>query len=157
MTTLKVKKFPSIDELNAFMSGILSGGSALNDKGRLQGGLFLHGKTLIFSAPVATVTFTATPAGTQVPITVADVLAQIAAGAAGVTAGLTSTGRLTLKLTAGGTITLAGNGTANAELGFGNVAASGIPLTAPGGATPTFVAIDSEGASNSYTLVYNDT
>jgi len=156
MTTLKVRKFANIDDLNGFVAGILFGGNVLTDKARLQGGLFLHGKTLIFSAPAVTVTFAATPAGTQVPIQVADVISQINSQATGVTAGLTRNGRLTLKLTAGGTVTLAGNGTANADLGFGNVAASGIAVSAPGGSTPTFVSV-SEGSSNTYTLVYNDT
>lgn len=135
---LSVRKISTLDGVNRFLNGSIAGGKDLRGYGNQ---LFLHGKTLVFNNPAGTVTFAATPAGGQVPISLADVLSQITAQLATVTPKLED-GKLALAVTAGGAVSLDETGTANAYLGFRSVGDTvGVVYNPPGGAAPALISI----------------
>ena len=149
---LNVKKFSGLADLNSFIAGKLRGST---DLVKNPGSLYLHGKTLIFATPVGTVTFAASPTAAQVPLTVAQVRAQIEAAVATVSCRFVQ-GRLELFLTAPGPLVLDKDGTANELLGFDTKTDSSVtPINPAGGASPTYVDLTPEGISGTYLLVFN--
>lgn len=147
---LAFRKFSNVDDMALFLKGHLLGGV------QVANALFLHGKTLIFNTPSATVTFAASPAAAQVPLTLQQVKTQIEAQATGVTARFNK-GRLELYATTPGSIVLDQAGTATAQLGFdAAVDQSAAPYNVPGGAAPALVQVVPDMASNSYLVVTND-
>ena len=151
---LNFRKFSSMDDAAVFLKGHIIGGVDLTKNGS---SLYLHGLTLVFNTPADSVTFTASPAAAQVPLTVQDVITQIEAQAAGVSARLNK-GRLELYMTTPGAINLDKDGTANAKLGFSRATdTSNAPYNAPGGSAPALVSIIHDSGSNSYMVVTDDT
>lgn len=151
---LNFRKFSLVDDVALFLKGHIIGGV---DLARNPNALYLHGKTLVFLAPSATVTFAATPANAQVSLTLQQLKTQIESGAAGVTVRV-NRGRLEMFLTAGGTVTLDNTGTANSLLGFDTVVdTTATPYAAPGEAAPALVSIVPDTSSNAYLVVVNDT
>lgn len=146
---LVVRKFPGLTQLNEYLSGTIVGGPL---RGAVSPGLFLHGRTLIFTQPVsATVTFVATPASTQAPMTLSQIKTQIEAQAAGVRA-LFVNGSLQLKAINGGTIVITELGTANGLLGLGAATpTSAVPIHDRGAGVPELVGFSSTDGI-SYTL-----
>jgi hypothetical protein len=142
--TLDIRKFASLPDLNAYVKGRLRGST---DLVQTPSSLFLHGKTLIFTAPAATVTFAASPAAAQVPLTMAQVKAQIEAQAATVLVTFIN-GRLELRVNAG-TVTVNSTGTANGLLGFdATTPSTAKPMSSPGGAAPSFISLVADGAGS---------
>lgn len=139
MATLVTRKFGSYMEVNAFLrgditSGPVGGEAPVTSPTVLYG---LHNKTLVFTTPGTTVTFSdATGAGLSIK-QIADQI-QTALTATHV---VTVVGRrIRIEKATAGTIVLAGSGTATTQLGFG----SGVTVTttkyaAPDGAAPRFV------------------
>lgn len=151
---LNFRKYSSMDEAALFLKGHIIGGVDLL---RTPGSLYLHGLTLVFNTPGATVTFAASPAAAQNPLTVQQVITQIEAQAAGVTAKLYK-GCLELYMATPGAISLDSLGTANALLGFSRDSDSAnAPYNVPGGAAPALVQIVPDVSSNSFLVVTNDT
>jgi hypothetical protein len=150
---LAFRKFSRLEHATSFLQGHLVGSVSLLRNGN---SLYLHGKTLIFTTPSATVTFDATPDGTQIPLTLAQVKSQIEAGASGVTCHF-SEGRLDLFMATPGSIALDKDGTANAQLGFSTTADSSAAVyAAPGGSAPALVQIVPDTGSNSFVVVTDD-
>lgn len=150
---LRFRKFPSVDDLSLLLRGHILGGV---DILRSPGALYLHGKTLIFTTPSATVTFAASPASAQVPLTVAQVIAQVEAQATGVSVNI-NRGAIELYMTTPGAIALNSTGTANGQLGFDSATpTTGAPFNAPGGSAPALVQIVTDGGSNAYMVVTDE-
>lgn len=147
---LDIRKFSGLSELNAFVKGKLRGSTDLIKN---SGSLYLHGLTLIFATPVGTVTFAASPTSAQVPLTLAQVRAQIEAAVATVSCRFVQ-GRIELFLTAPGPLVLDKTGTANSLLGFDTTTNSSVaPVNPAAGASPKFVALAPEGQAGTYLLV----
>lgn len=149
---LVIKKFSGLSDLNAFVRGTLRGGV---DLAKTSSSLYLHGLTLIFTTPSATVTFASTGTAAQVPLTLAQVKSQIEAQAAGVLVTFNQ-GMIDLRMSTPGTIALAAGGTAKGLLGLPAGAASATPLSAPGGSAPSLVSVGPEGSQSNYLLTYSD-
>lgn len=151
---LNFRKFSSVDDLTLFLKGHIIGGVDLT---KTSSALYLHGKTLVFNTPGATVTFAASPTNAQVSLTIQQVKTQIEAQAAGVTVRFNK-GRLEMFVTTPGTISLDNTGTANSMFGFDVVSDTvAAPYGVPGAAAPALVSIVPDMSSNSYLVVVNDT
>jgi hypothetical protein len=151
---LVTRKFGTLADLNAFYGGRIRGSVPLT---RTPGSLFLHGLTLITSTPAASVTFAATPAAAQVPLTLQEVKEQIEdQSAAALTVNFVA-GHLELRATTPGALVIDKDGTANPLLGIDTSAdSSAAVVSEPGGSAPTFVALGSDSGSNSYLLTTDD-
>lgn len=150
---LNFRKFSSMDEASLLLKGHIIGGVDLTKN---SSSLFLHGRTLIFNTPSATVTFAASPAAAQVPLTVQQVITQIEAQASGVAAKLYK-GCLELYMATPGAISLDSLGTANALLGFSRDSDSAnAPYNVPGGSAPALVQIVPDLSSNSFVVITDD-
>jgi hypothetical protein len=144
---LDIRKFSGLDSLNTFVKGRLRG---TTDLVKNPAGLYLHGLTLIFTTPAVTVTFASSPAGTQVPLTLAQIKSQIeTATASGVLVSWFG-GCIELRANPAGVLVLTG-GTASALLGLG--AATVQPLNAPSGAAPKYVGLEPEGSPGTFLLI----
>jgi hypothetical protein len=151
---LDIRKFSGLDSLNAFVKGRLRGST---DLVKTPSSLYLHGLTLIFATPADTVTFAASPAAPQVPLTRAQVKAQIEAQAAGVLVNFVQ-GAIELRADPAGTLVLDKDGTANALLGFPTKADTTVrPVNPPGGASPIFISVGPEGSQGTYLLTIDVT
>ena len=151
---LATRKFATLTEVNTHLAGRLVGGVDLT---HTQGSLYLHGKTLVFNTPAATITFVATPASGQVALTLKEVKDQILAQSTSTITATYNRGRLEVRATTPGVINLDLTGTANALLGFSQSEDSvGTPVNAPGGANPVFIALVPDTASNGYVLVVGE-
>ena len=124
-------------QLNHFLQGGILGG-------RVVGRTFyrIHGKTLIFTNPIGTVTFAAPGGSQEVPLTIQDIKAQIelaivtlrvtyVEGYLGINRAIPSVG-----------VVLSAAGTANTILGFSDSAVTtGKFFNQPGGGVPEFVTL----------------
>jgi len=148
---LVVRKFSGLADLNAFIAGRLLGSVEIP---KTHSSMYLNGLTLIFNTPAAVVTFASTPAGAQVPLTFAQIKAQIETQtAAGVIASLRD-GKLELRAAPAGALVLDNAGTANSKLGFDGVVDSSVaPVNPPAGAVPKYIDLVADQGSNSYLLV----
>jgi hypothetical protein len=149
---LTARKLQGMEGVNNFLKGRLLGGIDLR-----PAKFFIHGKTLIFTTPSSTVTFTS-GAGAQVPLSAKDILAQIGSQTANaVRAEFSRDGRLVVYAATPGVITVAANGTANADLGFPAAASTAAPINEPGGAAPEFVTLEAVGTDeDSYIVITNE-
>lgn len=148
---LDIRKFSGVDALNTFIKGRLRGSV---DLVRNPGALYLHGKTLVFTTPAATVTFAASPAVAQVPLTPALVKTQIEAQTTNGVLVSFFNGVLELRANPAGTLVLAKTGTANPLLGFDDTTDSTVkPLNPPGGSAPKYVGLEPEGSPGTYLLI----
>jgi hypothetical protein len=135
---LFIHRLGSQKETEVFLQGGIIGGASLVDKD-----LYIHGQTLVFTgASTATVTFAASPANAQVPLSLTQVLAQIVAQTTSAIKPFIFNGRLGL-IDAGvpsAATGLAAGSTALAALGFkAATAVTGKVFNAPGGAAPALV------------------
>lgn len=151
---LVARKFGKLADVNAFFIGKLVGGVNIFKD---AGSLYLHGLTLVFTTPAATVTFAASPAVAQVPLTPAQVKSQIETQTTNGVLVSFRDGCLELIAAPSGTLVLGAAGTANSKLGFMSGAASTAkPVTAPGGAAPSLVSLSPDTGSNGYILVVSE-
>lgn len=137
---LLVRKISEITRVNALLRGGIFGSVDLR-KGLVYG---LHGKTLIFTAPAATVTFTTPNSSAQDGLTLSAILEQINDVAALDGWVKAYEGALLAVDPAGSTaVVLDKDGTANTIFGFQkNVDTAGVVYAAPGGAAPALVSVD---------------
>jgi hypothetical protein len=145
---LDIRKFSGLDSLNTFIKGRLRG---TTDLVKNPAGLYLHGLTLHFTTPAATVTFAASPTAAQVPLTLAQIKAQIEAQT---TSGVLVTwfgGCIELRAAPAGALVLASDSTALSLLGLS--AATVQPLNAPGGSAPKFIGLEPEGSPGTFLLI----
>lgn len=150
---LDFKKFARLDDVIIFLKGHLLGSA---DLVKSKSSLYLHGLTLIFTTPAETVTFAASPASAQVPLTLAQVKAQIEAQTTGVVVEF-NMGRLELYMATPGAIGIDKDGTANPLLGFATSAdMAATPYAEPGGTAPALVQIVPDTGSNSYLVVVDN-
>lgn len=150
---LDIKKFGTLGDVRAFLQGRIVGSVNVF---KTHSSLYLHGKTLIFATPADTCTFDSTPDGAQIPLTQAEIKAQIEAQVADVSVTFDN-GRVSLHLTAGGPIVLDKDGTANAQLGFDTTTDTSAAVYAePGGTPPALVQIVPEHGSNAYLVVVDN-
>jgi hypothetical protein len=134
---LITRKFQSRVELDFFLTGGIIGGTKMPGR-RIYG---LDGRTLIFTAPAATVTFASVPVGTQMWLLFPDIKAQIEAAAATLRVTLVD-GRIAINLATltGTPIEMSAAGTANTIFGFSNsVATAGTFYAPPAGMAPALV------------------
>lgn len=151
---LNLRKLASIDEITVLLKGHILGG--VNVPGT-HSARYLHGKTLVFNTPADTVTFVATPASAQVPLSLQEILDQITTQAAGVSAQFNRLGQLELFVTTPGPINLDLTGTANAMLGFDTaVDTAAAPFDVPGGTPPALVQVVSDHGSNSFLVITDE-
>jgi len=149
---LYLRRLGGINGVNHFLNGGIVSGVDLTAR---PSSLYLHNKTLIFLAPNAnTVTFNS--GGAQVPLTIAQVLAQIEAQTTGVDAHVHE-GHIALhETTVSGGVTISKDGTANALLGFGDqVNEVGVVYNAPSGTAPRFIQIVVETPGSYLVVVEN--
>lgn len=150
------RKITGLDSVDYFLNGGIVGGTDLR---KASGGLFLHGKTLIFTSPSSvTVTFAATPASAQTPLSIKEVLAQIKAAVAALTPSVDQEGHLRLiEATPASGVAITELGTANALLGFGKVVpVAGVVYNAPDGAAPRYLSTALLSNSETYLVVTED-
>jgi hypothetical protein len=129
-----------LPKVNLFYAGaVICGANLKDDK------IYVHGLTLKFKSPaVATVTFAATPASPQVPLTRAQVIAQIKAAVPALEPKIMQVGDVfalvLVEATPASGVTVDKTGTANQKLGLSTAADTvGKFINPPGGATPYLV------------------
>lgn len=134
------QKITGLDNVNFLFKGAVTAGRKYQN---MAEGLYLHGLTLIFTSPVVeTVTFVASPAGTQVPIPLTTVLAQIKAQTTGVNAQMKEGQIVLVEATPASGVGVNKTGTANAALGLDTTAVTaGIVYNVPGGGAPELIDI----------------
>jgi hypothetical protein len=158
---LFLRKKSTLEEAQAFLQGGLIGGEDLQRKP-----LYLHNKTIVFAAPFAgTITFQASengglilaanPGGVQVPLTIAEVLAQINSGSTNAIRARAIRGHLVLldgAATPAAAVSIT-SGTALVDLGFSNVAQVGKFYKPPDSTTPRLLFLEPEaGGVDGYVL-----
>ena len=148
---LAIYEFDVLKDMELFLQGGISGGKDVRNQ---QGGVIfgLHNRTLIFTTPVATVTF-ADPTGAG--LTTQQVTAQIVAASATLRS-FWREGRLHLLRTPGtnAAVVLSAAGTANSLFGFSNsAAATGTYYNGPSGATPRVVETNNKSRLDGYYVI----
>lgn len=145
---LFIQKFGSREEAELFLQGGIIGGTSLVGVGQPKGGrpLYLHGETLIFTgANTDMVTFAATPANAQVPLSIDEVISQIGTQTTNGVLAKVFKGRLLLRdagATPSAALGLSASSTALAKLGFeAGKAVSGTFYAPPEGAPPRLVSV----------------
>lgn len=150
---LTIRNFSRLEDVRLLLTGHILGGV---DVTKNPAALYLHGKTLIFNTPSATVTFAASPTNAQVSLTLAQVKTQIEAQATGVSCRF-NRGRIELFMTTPGTINLDLLGTANGLLGFDPTTdTSAAPYNIPGGSAPALVQVVPDTGSNSFMVLTDE-
>lgn len=166
---LQLRKHSNIELVDLYLKGGIIGGSAITQIAAegltqvsasvtAQSALYLHGKTLHFNTPAITVTFVASPANINAPITLRTAMAQILSQTTNVVKPQLIQGRMALvNATAAAIISLNKDGTANALFGFpADADTVGTKYAAPGGAAPALVSIVPCNNDNSYLVVTNE-
>ena len=116
----------NLRDLELFLQGGISAGRELPASGENPGVYGLHGKTLIFTSPgAATVTFTNAGSSVQQPILVKDIKIQIETAVAALTVKFFDRRLVIIEDTPASGVAITGLGTANAVLGFDNIAVVG--------------------------------
>ena len=166
---LQVRKYSNLELVDLILKGGIIGGSAITQIASegltqvsasvtAQSALYLHGKTLVFLAPAVTVTFVASPAGVNSPMTLRAAMAQILSQTTNAVKPQLIQGRMALvHATAASAISLDNVGTANSLFGFaGDADTVGTKYAAPAGAAPALVSIVPCNNDNSYLVVTNE-
>lgn len=151
MAATRLRKFGSHTDLELFLRGGIAGGP-LGD-GSPGSLLFfgLNGKTLIFTTPSTTVTFSDAPgAGLQIAAIIAAIQTTLTAT---YTVGVTGRRIQISKADGSANVVLGSAGTANAALGFGPAGAAGTKYAPPDGTAPRWISIDTFGPSESVLLL----
>lgn len=140
---LFTEKFRSTAELNYFFKGGLTVG--LNPKSPPQG---LVGKTITFSAPAASCTFTQPAASPDGQLTWQDIKSQLETQVAGLKVDALDEKSVFYQSSGSAVALAAVNEPARTLLGFAtNKAMAGKVLNAPGGSAPALASIDPDGGS----------
>ena len=149
---LRLRSFQNLPEIDLFIRGGIRGGRAL-----VKAIYNLHGKTLIFTTPSVTVTFS-DPTGEG--LGPATVVAQIKAAAASLSPTLLDNCLSVEEVSPSAGVVLSKTGTANTLLGFSydtsGVAATGVVLAAPGGTAPALVSIGRKATGDGYVVVVDE-
>jgi hypothetical protein len=158
---LIARKFADLDTINVFLRGGIIGGKDFRPTATTQNSPVygIAGKTLIFTTPSATVTFTTPGSAQQEGLDLKAILAQITAALGGNYIARAFQGRIAIiDKTAAVIVSLNSTGTANAMLGFDSSPATvGKIYAAPGNAAPALVSIASESLSgNSYVVTTDE-
>jgi hypothetical protein len=151
---LFVYKVGGFEELETFLQGGIVGGAS--DLAGKQ--LFLHGKTLVLTSPASeTVTFASTPTNAQVPISLKDVIAQIAAQSSIKARYVGKRFHLLHDASPSTTaVVISGTSTALEILGFNS--GSGKFYNPPSGAAPRLISFEpSSNGDGSFTVVTEET
>jgi len=133
---LKILQFGNLRRVGFVLNGGIAGGKrVINSGGKVLG---LNGKTLIFTTPAGTVTFSDT-GGTG--LSMADIIAEIVGtgGLSGLKPGFSDGYLNVIETTPTNGVVLAGTGTANAAFGFGKSTVTGLVYDPPGGSAPRMV------------------
>jgi len=150
---LYVRKIADIQNVNARLRGGISAGKDL------RMGLYgLHGLTLVFTAPVATVTFTTPGASNQEALSLKQILTQINAvvGLVG-WATIDHQRRLVIVDPTGAVgVVLDATSTAAASLGFDEDGQAGMVYAVPGGAAPALVNLSASPENSTTYLLITD-
>lgn len=154
MAALKVRKFGSHNEVEFFLRGGLRSGALPSSGPVVDETIYgLNGKTLVFTTPAATVTFSVT-GGDQAGLSLKDVIAQIQAALGGSYVVGVQNRSLIVTAVTPGVIVLSKNGTANPILGFDTTTDTTTKkYAAPTDAAPRLISIDTFGPSESVLLV----
>jgi hypothetical protein len=138
---LITRRFADLDTLNVFLRGGIIGGTDFRPTATTQNSPVygIAGKTLIFTTPAITVTFTTPGSGAQEGLTLKAILTQITAALGGNYIARAFQGRITIiDKTAAAIVALNKTGTANAMLGFDTaLVTTGKIYAAPGNAAPS--------------------
>lgn len=156
-----IHKLGSLFEAELFLQGGIIGGRQLAGVGDPLGGksLFLHGKTLVFTgADTTTVTFAATPANDQSPMSIGEIIDQIHTQTSNGVLAQLHKGRLALRDGTSPPTTALGldaTSTALEQLGFkGGTAVAGMFYLPSDGVPPRLISISqSSNDSNTHCLV----
>jgi hypothetical protein len=145
---LKIYEFDTVKEMEFFLRGGITGGKVAHKNGRIHG---LHGRTLVLTAPAATVTF-ADPTGAG--LTLAEVATQIHAVAAAVSVNWLSGALGLVMTTPTAAVVLSASGTANTIFGFSNSTSNtGRYFNGPAGTTPRLVETNNKSRLDGYYAV----
>ena len=140
MATLIVRKIGSYSDANLLLRGdILSG--PLGEAAPVVSPMLLrglHGKTLVFTTPATTVTFSD---ATQAGLSISAIALQIQTALTASHVVSAQERRLRIEKATPGVIVLSGTGTANAQLGFGNTTITTVKYAAPDGAAPRLISM----------------
>jgi hypothetical protein len=155
------RRFADLDTINVFLRGGIIGGKDFRPTATTQNSPVygIAGKTLIFTTPNATVTFTTPGSAQQEGLDLKAILAQITTALGGNYSARAFQGRIAIiDKTAAVIVSLNSTGTANAMLGFDSSPATvGKIYAAPGNAAPALVSIASESLSgNSYVVTTDE-
>jgi len=130
---IKILQFGDLRRFDFVVNGGIAGGKKVtNANGKVLG---LHGKTLIFTTPGGTATFS-DAGGTG--LSPADIIAEIvgSGGLSGLQPSFIDGYLNVIEATPSAGVVLAGTGTANASFGFGKAAVTGLVYNPYDGAAP---------------------
>lgn len=151
--TLFVRKTESLAHVNLLLRGGISGGLDLR---KIGAGIFgLDGKTLKFNSAAETVTFAA-GGSQQVPLTMNDILTQIAAALTARQTRMIDGNLGFIDVDFSDAVILDADSTAAVLLGFDDGVITGKLYNAPGGAAPALVSISAGLASDATFLMVTD-
>lgn len=150
MAALVSRKFGSLQSLNTFLRGVLESGpidagAPVSSPTVVYG---LHNRTLVFTTPATTVTFSDASGG---GLSIKDIVGQIATALGGSYTVRTIERRIQIETNGGGSIVLA-SGTAAPYLGLGT-AVTTTKYNAPDGAVPRLVLLSSMGIGETVVAV----
>lgn len=146
---LKTYEFDNVKDMERFLQGWISGGkNVVNGSGRIMG---LHNKTLIFTTPAGTVTFSdASGDG----LTLKEVSDQITAAIASLSVSWKDGWISIHKTDMSDGVTLSKNGTANTAFGFSTAKDNvGLIYNGPTGATPRLVESNVKARRDGYYVI----
>ena len=157
---LITRRFSDIDTVNVFLRGGIIGGKDFRPTATTQNSPVygIAGKTLIFTTPNATVTFTTPGSAQQEGLDLKAILAQITTALGGNYIARAFQGRIAIiDKTAAVIVNLNSTGTANAMLGFDAALPTvGKIYAAPGNAAPALVSFGPESLTGISYLVITD-
>jgi len=131
---LKILQFSALQEAEHVINGGIIGGRELVViEGKVYG---LDGKTLIFTTPAGTVTFSDKVGAGH---TLAEVIAEIKAVHAGLQPKFVKKSLWVIETTPTNGVVITGAGTANPVFGFGAVTVTGTVYDVPGGTPPRLI------------------
>ena len=150
---LLVRKIPDINHINSRLRGGIVAGKDIR-----KGVFELYNKTLEFTAPAGTVTFTTPNSTLQDSLTVKEILTQIDAVLGAGWAKVDAEGHLIITDPTGAVaVILAGASTADGLLGFDGNGVSGTLYNPPGGSAPALVSLSTTPVdSNTYLLITDE-
>ncbi len=145
--SIRVYRFETSTDAEHFLNGGISGGAEIVHAGRVLG---LHNKTLIFTSPAGTVTFS-DPTGAG--LSAGDIKSQIEAALATLKVTYHGYKIRIIRATPTAPVVLSNTGTANPIFGFGSaVAATGVVFNPIGGAAPAIMTTEANPNSDGWAI-----